>query len=91
MSVGAHTSLGLGRRPSFKYGKDSWLDGEEKICTDCQDHGETAAHGVYHIILYNLLCFASVPVFIFGGATRKVARINYQNPIMESCHGSILQ
>ena len=50
------------------------------------DHQETAADGVYHMILYNLLCFASVKVFIFGGAVRKVAGINYQNPIVESCH-----
>ena len=50
------------------------------------DHRETAADGVYYMILYNLLCFASVPVIIFGGAVRKVAGINYQNPIAESCH-----
>ena len=50
------------------------------------DHQETAADGVYHMILYNLLYFASVPVFIFGGAARKVAGINCQNPITESCH-----
>ena len=50
------------------------------------DHRETAADGVYPMILYNLLCFASVPVFIFGGAARKVAGINYHNPITESCH-----
>ena len=50
------------------------------------DHRETAADGVYRMILYNLLCFASVPVFIFGGAARKVAGINYHNPITESCH-----
>ena len=48
------------------------------------DHRETAADGVYHIILYNLLCFASVPVFIFCGAARKVAGINYANSITES-------
>ena len=54
------------------------------------DHRETAADGVYRMILYNLLCFALVPVFIFGGAARKVARINYQNPIMESCHDTLL-
>ena len=53
------------------------------------DHRETAADGVYRMILYNLLCFASVPVFIFGGAGRKVAGINYHNPIMESCHAYI--
>ena len=52
------------------------------------DHRETAADGVYPMILYNLLYFASVPVFIFGGAVRKVAGINYQNPITESCHVS---
>ena len=50
------------------------------------DHRETAVDGIYHTILFNLLCFASVPVFIFGGAARKVAGINYQNPIAESCH-----
>ena len=50
------------------------------------DHRETAADGIYRMILYNLLCFASVPVFIFGRAARKVAGINYQNPITESCH-----
>ena len=50
------------------------------------DHRETAADGVYRMILYNLLCFASVPVFIFGEAARKVAGINYHNPITESCH-----
>ena len=50
------------------------------------DHQETAADGVYRMILYNPLCFASVPVFIFGGQARKVAQINYQNPITESCH-----
>ena len=50
------------------------------------DHRETAADGVYHMILYNLLCFALVPVFIFGRAARKVAGINYHNPITESCH-----
>ena len=50
------------------------------------DHRETAADGVYHMILYNLLCFASVLVFIFGRAARKVAEINFQNPIAESCH-----
>ena len=50
------------------------------------DHGETAAGSVCHMILYNLLCFASVPIFIFGGAARKVAGIYYQNPIIESCH-----
>ena len=50
------------------------------------DHRETAADGVYHMILYDQLCFASVPVFIFGGAARKVAGINNQNPITESCH-----
>ena len=50
------------------------------------DHRETAADGVYRMILYNLLCFASVPVFIFGRAARKVAGINYPNSIMESCH-----
>ena len=50
------------------------------------DHRETAADGIYHMILYNLLCFASVPVFIFGGAARKIAGINYHNPITESCH-----
>ena len=50
------------------------------------DHRETATDGVYRMILYNLLCFASVPVFIFGGAARKVAGINYHNPITESCH-----
>ena len=50
------------------------------------DHPETVADGVYRMILYNLLCFASVPVFIFGGAARKVPGINYQNPITESCH-----
>ena len=50
------------------------------------DHRETAADGVYRMILYILLCFASVPVFIFGGAARKVAGINYDNPITESCH-----
>ena len=54
------------------------------------DHRETAADGVYRTILYNLLCFASVPVFIFGGAARKVAGINYPNSITESCHGAIL-
>ena len=53
------------------------------------DHRETAADGVYRMILYNLLCFVSVPVFIFGGAVRKVAGINYLNSIMESCHGFI--
>ena len=53
------------------------------------DHGETATDSVYHMILYNLLCFASVPVFIFGRAARKVARINYQNPITESCHACL--
>ena len=47
---------------------------------------ETAANGVYRMTLYDLFCFASVPVFIFGGAARKVAGINYQNPITESCH-----
>ena len=50
------------------------------------DHRETAADGVYRMILYNLLCFASVTVFIFGGAARKVAGINYHNPITDSCH-----
>ena len=50
------------------------------------DHRETAADGVYRMILYNLLCFASVPVFIFGRAARKVAGINYHIPITESCH-----
>ena len=50
------------------------------------DHRETAADDVYHMILNNLLCFASVPVFIFGGAVRKVAGINYQIPFAESCH-----
>ena len=50
------------------------------------DHRETAADGVYRMILYNLLCFVSVPVFIFGGAARKVAGINYPNSITESCH-----
>ena len=50
------------------------------------DHRETAADGVYHMILDNLLYFVSVPVFIFGGAVRKVTGINYQNPIAESCH-----
>ena len=50
------------------------------------DHRETAADSVYHMILYNLMCFALVPVFIFGGAARKVAGINYQNPITVSCH-----
>ena len=50
------------------------------------DHREAAADDVYHMILYNLLCFVSVPVFILGGAARKVAGINYQNPIAESCH-----
>ena len=50
------------------------------------DHQETAADGIYHMILYNLLCFASVPVFVFGRQARKVAGINYQNPITESCH-----
>ena len=54
------------------------------------NHRETAADGVYHMILYNLLCFASVPVFIFGGAARNVAGINYQNPIAESCHANII-
>ena len=53
------------------------------------DHQETAADGVYRMILYNLLCFASVPVFIFGRQARKVTGINYQNPIMESCHGQV--
>ena len=38
------------------------------------------------MILYNLLCFTSVPVFIFGGTARKVAGINYHNPVTESCH-----
>ena len=51
------------------------------------DHQETAADGIYRMILYNLLCFASVPVFVFGRQARKVAGINYQNPITESCHG----
>ena len=51
------------------------------------DHQETAADGVYHMILYNLSCFASVPVFIFAGQVRKVTGINYQNPITESCNG----
>ena len=50
------------------------------------NHRETATDGVYQMILYNLLCFASVPVFIFGGAARKVAGINYHNPIVESRH-----
>ena len=50
------------------------------------DNRETTADGVYPMILYNLLCFASVPVFIFGRAARKVAGINYLNPITESCH-----
>ena len=50
------------------------------------DYRETAADGIYHMILYDLLCFASVPVFIFGRAARKVAGINYQNPITKSCH-----
>ena len=54
------------------------------------DHRETAADGVYRMILYNLLCFASVPVFIFGGAAKKVAGINYHNPIMESCHVALV-
>ena len=49
------------------------------------DHPETAADNVYQMILYNLLCFALVPIFIFGAAARKVAGINYQNPIAESC------
>ena len=50
------------------------------------DHRETAADGIYRMILYDLLCFASVPIFIFGGAARKVAGVNCQNPITESCH-----
>ena len=50
------------------------------------DHRETAADSVYHMILCNLMCFALVPVFIFGRAVRKVAGINYQNPIMVSCY-----
>ena len=50
------------------------------------DHRETVVDGVYHMVLYNLLYFASVPVFIFGGAAKKVAGIDYQNPIMESFH-----
>ena len=50
------------------------------------DHRETAEDGVYRMILYNLLCFASVPVYIFGGAARKVAGINYPNSITERCH-----
>ena len=53
------------------------------------DHRETATDGVYRMILYDLLCFASVPVSIFGGAVRKVAGIDYQNPITESCHVDI--
>ena len=53
------------------------------------DYRETAADGVYRMILYNLLCFASVPVFIFGGAARKVAGINYHNSITESCHAMV--
>ena len=52
------------------------------------DHRETATSDVCHMILYNLLCFASVPVFIFGRAAKKVAGIHYQNLIMESCYES---
>ena len=50
------------------------------------DHQEKVEHSIYRMILYNLLCFASVPVFIFGRQMRKVTGIKYQNPIMESCH-----
>ena len=49
---------------------------------------KTKLHACYkksHIIL-DLIWKFKVSVFIFGGAERKVAGINYDNPIMESCH-----
>ena len=52
------------------------------------DHRETVADSICRMILYNLLCFASVPVFIFGRVARKITGINYQNPITESCHAN---
>ena len=61
----------------------------QKVDCNMMNHRETVADGVYRMISYNLLCFASVPVFIFGGAVRKVAGINYHNPITESCHATL--
>ena len=47
--AGVHTRLGLGGRPTFKYGKGSWLDGKEKICKDCRDR-----------ILCNFVCWCGL-------------------------------
>ena len=51
--VGAHTSLGLGGRPTFKYRRNSWLDGKERII----------ARTEFYIISYACLVFRNNIVY----------------------------